>query len=258
MASEPVELHVESVGTGPAICFLHGFGGSARNFRPQVRALRDRYHVVTFDARGHARSEAPPSAEAYRLEAFVDDIERVLDSAGMQRATLVGVSMGAALAVSFGQRVPERVQGLLLAAVPSSSAPELWALPFADAIEQDGLEGAGARFVWGGGRFDAEAAKLIRQGFMEHAPHALVATLRNVLGKRRDLAREAKTIRDLGIPQRLVVGERDGPSLAACREIVKEVSAVPLDVIPGAGHIVNLHAPAAFNEVVTSFVNEVS
>ena len=61
---EPI-LHVEAEGTGPVLVLGHGFGGSARNFRAQSRALVDVARVVRFDARGHARSAAPPDADAY-------------------------------------------------------------------------------------------------------------------------------------------------------------------------------------------------
>ena len=80
MVTESTALHRESVGAGPPIVLAHGFSGSARNWRPQVRALRDRHRVVTYDLRGHARSPAPHDAEAlYTLDAFVEDVDRLLD-----------------------------------------------------------------------------------------------------------------------------------------------------------------------------------
>src|SRR3989442_9959431 len=87
-------LHVEAEGDGPVVVLGHGFGGSARNFLPQARALRDRYRIVRFDARGHARSGAPAEAAAYTPEAFVADVGRVLDQVGAARAVVGGLSMG--------------------------------------------------------------------------------------------------------------------------------------------------------------------
>jgi pimeloyl-ACP methyl ester carboxylesterase len=61
----PLRLHVERQGTAaPPVVLAHGFAGSARNFRVQARALSSEASVVTYDARGHARSEAPAEAEA--------------------------------------------------------------------------------------------------------------------------------------------------------------------------------------------------
>src|SRR4030095_17232741 len=88
-------VDVESDGDAPVVLLMHGLGGGARTWGPQVRALRDTHRVVRFDARGHGRSEAPADAEAYRPEAFVDDVRRVRDEVGAPRATLGGLSMGA-------------------------------------------------------------------------------------------------------------------------------------------------------------------
>src|SRR5205814_1370601 len=117
MSAEP-RLHVEVEGSGPVVVLAHGFGGSARNFLSQARALRDRYRIVRFDARGHARSEAPAEASAYTPEAFVADLGRVLDQVGARAAVVGGLSMGAGTALRFGLAHPERVEGLVLAAFP--------------------------------------------------------------------------------------------------------------------------------------------
>src|SRR5438552_11535622 len=108
MSAEP-RLHVEVEGSGPVVVLAHGFGGSARNFLPQARALRDRYRIVRFDARGHARRGAPAEAAAYTPEAFAADVERVLHQVGAQRAGVGGLSMGAGIALRFPLSHPERV-----------------------------------------------------------------------------------------------------------------------------------------------------
>src|SRR5438067_1734092 len=199
MSAEP-RLHVEVEGSGPVVVLAHGFGGSARNFLPQARGLRDRYRIVRFDARGHARSEAPAEASAYTPEAFVADLGRVLDQVGARAAVVGGLSMGAGTALRFGLAHPERVEGLVLAAFPpGAGAPGTFAAvaaDFADAIEREGLEAAGARFVWGASSgLDPAAARLVRRGFLEHPPHGLAHTLRGVLaaepsrGRRRSTGR---------------------------------------------------------------------
>ena len=89
-----VALHVEQYGQGkPTIVFLHGFAGSARNFRPQARHLRDRHRVVSFDLRGHARSAAPSDMNEYAPEAFVEDVDRVLHEVAETECVLGGISM---------------------------------------------------------------------------------------------------------------------------------------------------------------------
>src|SRR3989475_12031140 len=145
MRVEP-RLHVEVEGSGPVVVLAHGVGGSARTFLPQAGGLRDRYRIVRFDARGHARSEAPAEASAYTPEAFVADLGRLLDQGGARAAVVGGLSMGAGTALRFALAHPERGQGLVLAAFPPGArAPRPLAAPapgLADALPRGGLGAA--------------------------------------------------------------------------------------------------------------------
>jgi len=265
MSAEP-RLHVEVEGSGPVVVLAHGFGGSARNFLSQARALRDRYRIVRFDARGHARSEAPAEASAYTPEAFVADFGRVLDQVGARAAVVGGLSMGAGTALSFALAHPERVQGLVLAAFPpGAGAPGTFgavAADFADAIEREGLEAAGARFVWGASSgLDPAAARLVRRGFLEHPPHGLAHTLRGVLAAEPSLdelaprlAELAPRLAELARPALVIVGARDRMSLPASRVLAAALPRAELVVVEGAGHVVNLAQPAAFNRALEEFL----
>src|SRR5689334_6869399 len=100
MTDQP-HLHVEAAGQGPLVLLGHGFGGSARNFGAQSRALAAKARVVRFDARGHARSDAPLEAAAYTPDAFVADLGRILDAHDAPTAVVGGLSMGAGIALRF-------------------------------------------------------------------------------------------------------------------------------------------------------------
>jgi len=257
----PPRLHVEVDGDGPVVLLMHGLGGSARNWGPQVRALRDTHRVVRFDARGHGRSEAPADAEAYRPEAFVDDVRRVLDEVGAPRATLGGLSMGAGVALRFALGEPERVPALVLAAFPGSSDGAGFAsvaLPFAHAIERQGLEAAGAEFVWGDeSRLDS-AGRLVKQGFMEHPPHGIMWTLRNLVAAQPSVEELAPALGGLRIPALVVVGARDRGSLEPSRRLAEALPDARLVVVPDAGHVVNLQAPKEFNAALLEFLADSS
>lgn len=258
MTTPEPALHVETSGEGPAIVLQHGFGGSARNFRPQARALAARFRVTLFDARGHARSGAPDEASAYRLEAYVRDFARVVEQTGESSVIAGGLSMGAAVALSWALASPERARALILAAFPSSGEEERrrrWALGFADAIEQRGLEEAGATFVWGErSRFDPKGAALIRQGFLEHPPQALAHVLRELLAVLPSVATLRPALSKLDVPTLVVVGSEDGESLEPCKELAEALPNAELVIVPGAGHVVNLAKPNEFNAVVEGFL----
>lgn len=262
MPPEP-RLHIEVDGQGPTIVLGHGFGGSARNFRAQARALKPRFRVVRFDARGHGRSEAPAEPRAYEPEAFVGDVGRVLDQVGATEAVIGGLSMGAGVALRYALAHPERTRALVLAAFPPGDATPgsfgAIAQEFADAIEREGLERGGERYVWGPtSGMDRRAAALIRQGFLEHPPHALAHTLRRLIAVQPTVAEMRDALAAVTRPALVIVGENDRSSLGASRALADALPDARLAVIPAAGHLVNVAQPAAFNAELARFLSEVS
>jgi pimeloyl-ACP methyl ester carboxylesterase len=253
-------LHVEVDGDGPVVLLAHGFGGSARNFGPQARALKDRHRIVRYDARGHARSEAPAAASAYSPETFADDVGRVLDEVGAEAAVVGGLSMGAGSALRFALAHPTRVRGLVLMAFPAG-ADEPGSLAgtaaaFADAIARDGIEAAGDGYVWGpSSRLDRRAADFVRRGFLEHPAHGLELTLRGVIARQPSVAAMHDDLARLHVPALVVVGSEDGPSLRASRALAEVIAHATLVVVPGAGHVVNLQKPDDVSAAIGRFVD---
>jgi len=254
----PPRLHVEVDGDGPVVLLMHGFGGSARNFGPQVRALRDCWRVVRFDAHGHARSGAPAEPDAYAPEAFVADVAQVLDQVGAERAVVGGLSMGAGIALRFALAHRERVRGVVLAAFPAGpdgAGFAAVALRFAEAIEQRGLEAAGEELVWGpSSGLDPAAARLVRQGFLEHPPHALALILRQLIATQPTVEALAPALATLDLPALVIVGAEDRGSRAPSEALARVLPRARLVIVPGAGHVVNLQAPAAFNAALLEFL----
>lgn len=240
----------------PTVILCHGFGGSARNFRPQARALAAEVRFVLYDLRGHARSEKPKAQDAYRFDCLVDDLESLVDTYEPKKLIVGGLSLGAAVALAYTLRRPERVAGMLLAAYPAPpEQSRRWALEFGEAIEKLGISEAGARFVWGGAsRFDAKTQELIRSGFLEHAPWALAATLKHALAQLEEFEVLAPSLRKLQVPTRLVVGGADVGSLDSCRTLATLIPGATLTVLEGAGHIVNLARVSDFNEELRKLI----
>jgi len=262
VSSGNVKLFCESWGRGePTLVLGHGFGGSARNFRTQARTFAADCRVVLFDARGHARSDAPLPVEAYDPACFVDDLANVLDAVGVEAAVVGGLSMGAGIALRFALAKPERVRGLLCASFPRPRAVPgqlEWALGFADAIEAQGIEAAGAKFAWGE-RFqqDPKGADLIRIGFVEHSPQALVNVLRRLIAVQPSPEGVASGLRARAYPISIVVGSEDTGSLGPSRELAALVPEARLVEIAGGGHVVNLTNPAEFNAALRELLAQV-
>lgn len=107
-------LSGERHGDGAAIVLLHGLTATRRYVVMGSRALeRSGHTVISYDARGHGRS-SPAANRAYEYEHLADDLLAVLDAAGVERAALAGVSMGAHTAVRFALEHPGRVDALAI------------------------------------------------------------------------------------------------------------------------------------------------
>ena len=256
----PISLHHEVHGSGPGIVLAHGFAGSARNFRAQVRSLAKDHRVLTYDARGHARSAAPSSPGEYSMQRLVSDMETLLDRAEMSEPVVVaGLSMGAATALEFALAHPQRVRCLILASYPPGredpASISFRAEAFAQAIDDHGLELAGERFIWGPeSGLPASMVAQVRAGFLEHTAHGLSGVLRGVLAKLQDPAPLAEELARTGLPTLLLHGERDGPSVQASHCLAGENPMVEARVIPDAGHVVNLDQSRLFNEALQTFL----
>jgi pimeloyl-ACP methyl ester carboxylesterase len=107
-------LRGDQAGDGPPVLLLHGLSATRRYVVQGSRHLVKRgYRLIAYDARGHGDSDAPPDPAAYEYEDLVGDLAAVLDALELERAALVGSSMGAATAMAFALRHPERVPALV-------------------------------------------------------------------------------------------------------------------------------------------------
>src|SRR5215210_7756136 len=106
-----ITLQGEWLGEGPPVVLLHGLSATRRNVVQGSRALAKRdYRLISYDARGHGASSPAPS---YEYRELVSDLEAVLAELELEKAALVGSSMGAATAMAFTLEHPERVPALV-------------------------------------------------------------------------------------------------------------------------------------------------
>lgn len=254
MNAEP--LHWEATGSGTPVVFAHGFGGSARNFGPQVRALQSRYRVGVFDARGHARSPSEDDPRLYTLAGFVEDWHSVLDGMGVARGVLGGLSMGAATAAHFALAEPERVRALVLASFPLGDAESLaWAACFAAELERSApVEALTAVADLPGSPIREGELSLVTAGFVGHSAHALRHTLHGLLAAQSPAAKVARAVAELGVPVLVVAGQWDEQAMLAADEFAERCPRAEIVRIVGAGHVVNLVRPVQFNEALLQFL----
>jgi pimeloyl-ACP methyl ester carboxylesterase len=110
-----VELFVTDDGEGTPVVLLHGLTATHRYVVMGSKALeRSGHRVISYDARGHGQSDPAPDPAAYRYDDLRDDLVRVMDEKGIDRAVLAGASMGAHTSLQLALEQPERVAGLVV------------------------------------------------------------------------------------------------------------------------------------------------
>lgn len=112
-----VRLRFRQAGSGEPVVFLHGFASSLEAVAPLADSLIGTHRVIALDQRGHGRSSDPTDPEAYGHE-MGEDVIRLLDHLGIERAHLIGHSMGAVVSAYVAVRHPEHVASVTLIAPP--------------------------------------------------------------------------------------------------------------------------------------------
>jgi pimeloyl-ACP methyl ester carboxylesterase len=208
-------VSAESSGVGEAVLLLHGLSATRRYVVHGARILQTAgRRVISYDARGHGVSEPSPDPTAYDYADLVEDAAAVLDAVGVERAVLIGQSMGSATAAAFALTYPERTSALIVvtpAHLGRPASPEN--LPrwdaLADGLQNDGVEGF--MRAYGRPRVPARYVETVmavmRQRIARHAhPDAVANALRVVPRSRAFDGLEA--LRDVRVPT-LLVASRD-------------------------------------------------
>jgi pimeloyl-ACP methyl ester carboxylesterase len=209
-----LRLDTAQIGDGPPIVLLHGLSATKRYVVHRSNVLpRAGYRLVMYDARGHGESAAPEDPDAYDYSDQCADLGTVMDEHELDRAALVGVSMGAHTALRFALEHPERVSALVVItpAFTGETASETgpWDR-MADALEDGGVEG----FVsaWGAEdvapRYREAALENARQRLSLHRDLEAVARALRVVPRSTPFRQGVSALKDVEAPA-LVVGSRD-------------------------------------------------
>lgn len=245
-------LYVVDEGQGDPIVLVHGGFMDSDSWDLAAAALRTQYRVIRFDLRGFGRSLKPVAPYAP-----TDDIRALLDKLDVPRAHVVGISMGGAVAINFAIAHPSRVRSLALV------EPGLGGYPMSsDVTDTMRAVAATARDR---GR-EAAIEEFLRRPVFASAtdkPDAY-AMIRSQLAKNfslespgmRDISPAAATrLGELTTPTLMMVGEFGGPDAKAIgRKIAAESPRAELVQIGGAGHMINLEQPAAFERQLRTFL----
>jgi pimeloyl-ACP methyl ester carboxylesterase len=260
-----VALHIEITGTGEPLLFLHEFAGDHRSWEPQVRYFSASYRCITYAARGYPPSDVPDDPAAYSQDRAVADAIAVLDAVGLQRAHVVGLSMGGFATLHLLMRHPDRVAAAVVAGAGYGAHPDRQAAfraeseAIADAFESEGASQVARRYAVGPARVQfqnknprgwAEFAAALA----EHSAVGAALTMRGVQAARPSLYALRDELAAIRAPVLIVVGDEDEGCLEPALMLKRTIPSSGLVVLAQTGHTANLEEPGLFNAAVDRFL----
>ena len=254
-------IAVDHVGSGELVVFLHGIGGNRRNWHAALGAISDGYHAVAWDGRGWGDSEDYEGP--LRFEDMAADVARVLDHFSASRAHIVGLSLGVKVAMYFAYLFPDRLLSLTLrdGSITSRSADPESLREFVRLRQQPLLDG----------KEPADIAEPVARSLV--SPRAVPGALEQLIDSMSRLHKDmylkalelavmtpdAPGLDRIDVPTLVVVGEDDTLTpVAAAEKIAAAIKGARLEIVPEAGHLVNIEQPETFNRILRDFLDGVS
>ncbi|MBL6679647.1 MAG: alpha/beta fold hydrolase [Candidatus Puniceispirillales bacterium] len=270
-----VKLYYETTGKGEPIIFVHEFAGDFRSWAPQVNYFSRYNQCITFCARGYYPSDVPENENKYSQERAWRDIISVMDNLEIEKAHIVGLSMGGFATLHLGINAPNRVLSLVIAGCGYGAIPidkinfnkeadfSNVSLETAQNIINQGMEKIGSEYALGPSRVqfqnkDPIGWKLFRDQLVEHNPIGSANTLLGVQNKRPNLYAIEKDISTINSPTLIINGDEDDMCLEVGLFLKRTIHTSGLLIVPKTGHTINLEEPSIFNNHLLEFYSRIN
>jgi pimeloyl-ACP methyl ester carboxylesterase len=263
-----VKLYYEETGAGDAVLFIHEFADDYRGWEPQIRHFSRRYRCIVYNARGYPPSDVPPSPSSYSQMRAVGDALAVLDHLSIEKAHIVGLSMGGFCALHFGLNHPGRAISLVVGGCGYGAQADKReqfrdeALTTADSFESIGMAKTAERYALGPTRVqyqnkDPRGWREFAEHLAEHSAKGSANTMRGVQAERPSLYDLVDDMAKLAVPTLIISGDEDEPCLEPSLLMKRLIPSAGLVFLPLTGHAINLEEPDAFNRAVQDFLTAV-
>ena len=265
-----VKLFYESTGKGQPIIFVHEFAGDYRSWEPQINYLSRYYQCISFCARGYPPSEVPENESSYSQERAWRDILSVMDNLKIEKAHIVGLSMGGFATLHLGINAQDRVLSLVIAGCGYGAIPidktnfnkeadfSNISLDSAKIILNKGMDKFGSEYALGPSRVqfqnkDPKGWQLFNDQLIKHDPVGSANTLLGVQNKRPNLYSLEEKIRGITCPTLIINGDEDDMCLEVGLYLKRTIKTAGLLIVPKTGHTINLEEPDLFNNHLLKF-----
>ena len=259
-ARDGTRLYYEEAGSGSAVVFVHEYAGDYRSFEPQMRYFSRAHRCVTYSQRGYPPSDVPEQAARYGQDIARDDVLALMDALKIDKAHVVGHSMGAYTALHVGMSAPARCISVVAAGCGWGSTPDAkqreamkaLAAETGKMFAEEGIAAASAKYADApmrqaqkhkDPRGYAEFARMLA----EHSALGHAQTMYNLQLKRPTLWEMEAGLKKFVVPLLVVVGDEDEPCIDGSVFLKRTAPTAGLLVIQRSGHNVQSEEPAAFN-----------
>lgn len=255
-----VKLYYEESGRGIPVMFVHEYAADYRTWEPQLRQFSRSHRCITYSQRGYPPSDIPEKPEMYSQDIARDDVIGVMDALEIDKAHVVGHSMGAYTALHVGLSFPQRCVSVTAAGCGWGSTPDLAQREAMKALAaetgkmfmDEGIVSAAAKYADAPMRQThkhkdprgwAEFAHMLS----EHSAIGHALTMFNLQLKRPTLWELEERLKGFSVPLLVVVGDEDFPCLDGSLFLKRIVPSAALMVVPRSGHTITSEEPAIFN-----------
>ncbi|MAC80506.1 MAG: alpha/beta hydrolase [Rhodobacteraceae bacterium] len=263
-----VKLYVEEAGQGTPILFIHEFGGNYDAWEPQMRRFARRHRCITYAARGYPPSDIPQDLDSYSQRIAVEDALAVLDGLGIEKAHIVGLSMGGFATAHFGLIAPDRALSLTIAGAGYGAEKEFEeyfrgvSLSVAENFETKGAREFSKIYALGASRVqfqnkDPRGWAHFARRLSEHDSTGAALTMRGVQARRPSLYDLKDEFARMQVPTLVMTGDEDDHCIQTCVYLKKTIPACGLAILPKTGHTLNIEEPEMFNMFLAEFIAQV-
>jgi pimeloyl-ACP methyl ester carboxylesterase len=253
-------LYYEEAGSGPPVVFVHEYAGDYRTWEPQMRYFARRHRCVTYSQRGYPPSDVPGDPARYGQDVARDDVIALMDALGIDKAHVVGHSMGGYTALHVGIRHPQRCISVTAAgcgwgSLPDPAQREAMRQVAADTARMFTEKGmAAAAAIYGDQPIrhahkykDPRGYAEFHRMLAEHSAQGHALTMTMLQARRPTLWDMAADLKRFTVPLLVIVGDEDESCLDGSVFLKRTAPTAGLLVIPRSGHNITSEEPAAFN-----------
>jgi 2-hydroxy-6-oxonona-2,4-dienedioate hydrolase len=251
------KIQYVDAGSGPVVVLLHGLGGNSLNWAFNTPALAQKFRVVVPDQIGFGRSDKPPIN--YRVGTYVDFLDKFLDTLKVERATLVGNSMGGWVAAAYALKYPAKVERLVLVDAAGFAPPKEFDLSTLSGLNPSTREQAKrlAGMVFYNPLFKSDAAidVMLEQRLSAGDGHTIQSLVESIYRGEDMLDGKLAALRQ---PVLLVWGREDGltPLAREGERFKREIPGAQMVVFDQCGHVPQVEKAAEFNAAVLKFLTQ--